>query len=291
MADLKAGEAFTAGCMIVTPLGVAATGLAPTATLFKLSDDSTTNPAVAEVSGGVYDCTFTPDAAGGWILKFAVAGNYYIYGAVQLFKVGGGNVADVETAVDAILLDVTAINGDAMRGTDGAALVASGWDAGLATILDNFTAARIGYLDELDFDLDARFTAIEGGGFAAETLVAIYNLLDAILDLTETGGTLAATGGEDTIYLANAPAGVWEPRHVLIDLTNMAGVDDVTIRIYYRIKNGENLILQYEESYLGDQSVDLWEQQLAPNRYGVQVTLEQTAGVNRNYDWEVLYNG
>ena len=67
-----------------------------------------------------------------------------------------------------------------MRGTDGAALVASGWDAALATILDNFTAQRItdlyrsyGFLDaevlghELVFsddgkDLDLFITVDEG---------------------------------------------------------------------------------------------------------------------------------
>jgi len=181
------------------------------------------------------------------ILKFAVAGNYYIYGAVQLFKVGGGNVADIEAAVDAILLDVTAINGnamrgtdnaalatswtaalatalaaytavrggyldelaaanlpsdiddilievgglggDAMRGTDGAALVASGWDAGLATILDNFTAARIGYLDELDFDLQAALTAIQnevdllnGEAMRGTDSAALASVLGALAD-------------------------------------------------------------------------------------------------------------
>jgi len=41
----------------------------------------------------------------------------------------------------------------AERGTDSAATVADGWDSTLATILDNFSATRIGYLDELDFGL------------------------------------------------------------------------------------------------------------------------------------------
>ena len=55
---------------------------------------------------------------------------------------------------------VGAIPTTAMRGTDSAATVADGWDAALATILDNFTAARIGYLDELDFDLQTAIAAI-----------------------------------------------------------------------------------------------------------------------------------
>ncbi len=60
----------------------------------------------------------------------------------------------------AILADVTGIAGAVMRGTDNAATVADGWDAGLATILDNFTALRIGYLDELDFGLQEAIAAV-----------------------------------------------------------------------------------------------------------------------------------
>lgn len=54
---------------------------------------------------------------------------------------GGGDLA-------AILADVTGIDGDAMVGTNGAAL-ASSYTAALATILANFSVTRIGYLDEL----------------------------------------------------------------------------------------------------------------------------------------------
>jgi len=59
-------------------------------------------------------------------------------------------VEDIRARLIVILADVTGIAGAAMRGTDGAALVASGWDAGLATILDNFTAGRITNLDDID---------------------------------------------------------------------------------------------------------------------------------------------
>lgn len=47
----------------------------------------------------------------------------------------------------------------AMRGTDSAAL-ASSWTAALATILANFSATRIGYLDELDFGLTEAIAAL-----------------------------------------------------------------------------------------------------------------------------------
>ncbi|KKM64016.1 hypothetical protein LCGC14_1505660, partial [marine sediment metagenome] len=69
-------------------------------------------------------------------------------------------VEDIRARLIVILADVTGLAGAAMRGTDGAALVADGWDAGLATILDNFTGVRIGYLDELDFALQEAIAAI-----------------------------------------------------------------------------------------------------------------------------------
>lgn len=52
------------------------------------------------------------------------------------------------TRLSAIEADTTGINGEGMRGTNNASL-ASAWTAALATILGNFSAARIGYIDEL----------------------------------------------------------------------------------------------------------------------------------------------
>jgi len=56
---------------------------------------------------------------------------------------GGPTNTQMETARDAIIAAIPA-----MRGTDNAALAAD-WTAGLAAILGNFTALRIGYLDYL----------------------------------------------------------------------------------------------------------------------------------------------
>lgn len=70
-------------------------------------------------------------------------------------------VEDVRARLIVILADVTGLDGAAMRGTDGSALVADGWDAALATILDNFTPALIGYLGELDFDLQGYLDSID----------------------------------------------------------------------------------------------------------------------------------
>lgn len=57
-------------------------------------------------------------------------------------------IDDATNGLAAIKAEVEGLAGAAMRGTDSAAL-ASSWTAALATILANFSAARIGYLDEL----------------------------------------------------------------------------------------------------------------------------------------------
>lgn len=58
------------------------------------------------------------------------------------------DAANMPTDLANILTEVAGLNGDAMRGTDNAALAAS-WTAALATALGNYTAARAGYIDEL----------------------------------------------------------------------------------------------------------------------------------------------
>jgi hypothetical protein len=122
-------------------------------------------------------------------------------------------------------------------------------------------------------------------------LESIYDLADAILDLTETGGTLTADGTEQTVWTTDAPSGSFEPRVVFIEATNMAASDSITIKEYYRIKSGGSYVMLDTRVYSDAQTRKLIKVTLEPNRYGIKVTLQQTAGTNRNYDWEVLYSG
>jgi len=100
-------------------------------------------------------------------------------------------VEDIRTRLTDILADVTGINGDAMRGTDGAALAAS-WTAGLATILGNFSALRIGYLDQLDFALQEAIaaiqTAVEGGTAAVNRVAGKPQVFATTVDLHQAAG-------------------------------------------------------------------------------------------------------
>jgi len=121
-------------------------------------------------------------------------------------------------------------------------------------------------------------------------LTASFDLINAMLVLTETGGTVTTTGGEDDVYINDAPAGVYEPKKIMIDLTPMTAAETVVIRTYYRIKSTGNLILKDEVTFTGVQDEPLKNIELEPNRFGVRVSIERTAGADFGYDWEALYS-
>jgi hypothetical protein len=146
------------------------------------------------------------------------------------------------------------------------------------------------------FTLDEPFSQAPGtvdyvilrAAYPVQRLLDIFNIVNALLLDAETGGTLTADGTEQTVYINNAPSGVFEPLIANIDCTNMAAGDVTVLRTYYRIASGGNLIKKDEVTLNGAQDPALKNIILEPNRYGIQVTLEQTAGTNRDYDWEVV---
>jgi hypothetical protein len=135
----------------------------------------------------------------------------------------------------------------------------------------------------------ATLTIINAAIAAMATVVNnIFNLVNSIFTTQETGGTLTTTGAgtEDVVYVNNAPAGVYQPRHVKVDLTLLAGVETAVIRVYYRIRPGGNLILQDTQTFAGAQAIPLKLITLEENRFGVQVTLDATSHA---YDWAAVY--
>lgn len=122
------------------------------------------------------------------------------------------------------------------------------------------------------------------------TLNLLNALIAAILVTSETGGEHTTTdNAEHDIYINFAPAGVFEPLKVMIDFTNQLAASIVVIRTYYRIRAGGDLILKDEVTFAGLISPELINVELEPNRFGIQVTMQRTAGVDIAYDWEVLY--
>ena len=124
-------------------------------------------------------------------------------------------------------------------------------------------------------------------------LTLVYNIVNGLFTLQETGGTVTSDGTEQDVYINNAPSGIYEPRLVRVDLTNSQAGETIILRSYHRIKTGGDLIQDSWElafTFEGVQTAPaLMDVPLQPNRYGVKVTLERTAGVARDYDWEVFY--
>ena len=117
----------------------------------------------------------------------------------------------------------------------------------------------------------------------------ITDLTGALLTLTETGGTITTDGTEQNVYINNAPAGVYAPKRIKIDFTNQTAAETVVVKEYYRIKSGGAFILADEVSFAGIQDPELITIDLEENRFGIKVTMEKTAGVNKDYDYEAVY--
>jgi len=120
----------------------------------------------------------------------------------------------------------------------------------------------------------------------------IFDLVNALLVLTETGGTVTATapGTEDNVYINDAPAGVFKPIGIMLNTSDLAGGETVIVRTRYRTEAGGALVIQGAPTlFAGVQAEPMKYIELKPNRFGVQVTIEGTAGVV--YVWEVFYKG
>ena len=117
---------------------------------------------------------------------------------------------------------------------------------------------------------------------------AIREVADSEAILTETGGQLTTDGNVQNLYIAEAPAGIFRPVCVKIDFTNHTAGETVVIKTHYRIAPGGVHIEQDSVTYAGVVSPELINIDLEPNRYGIKITIQKTAGTNRAYDWEVF---
>ena len=115
------------------------------------------------------------------------------------------------------------------------------------------------------------------------------NIEASLLVLTETGGTLTTDGTVQTVYINNAPAGIYSPKILQIDFTNQTAAETTVVREYYRIKEGGAFIKQDEVTFAGVQDPLLKTIELEENRFGVQITIEKTGGNAKAYDYEVVY--
>ena len=123
-----------------------------------------------------------------------------------------------------------------------------------------------------------------------EDVTDIKETTDALPTLTETGGTVTTDGTEQNVYINDVPLGVFRPVCVKVDFTDHTATETIVLRTYYRITAGVAApILQDTVTFIGLVSPPLINVELEPNRFGVRVTIEKTAGTNRDYDWTSFY--
>lgn len=135
---------------------------------------------------------------------------------------------------------------------------------------------------EYDAQLDA---AISSRAAAAEYTAARAAKIDKVQNFVEDSlGTLSATGIEDTIRESTDEGKL----HCFIDLTAMVAADSITVRQFMKIKATGTYIKYAEETYADVQSLPMLYIITKPSKHGIKITLEQTAGTNRDYDWETF---
>jgi len=116
---------------------------------------------------------------------------------------------------------------------------------------------------------------------------------EALLKLSSVGSTLTADGSEQTLYVDNEPLGCWRPLNLILDLDAMQAGDTIVVKVYHRMSDAGSLKLLSYYTWTGaDGGLSNGELldsvELVPNRHGLQVTLQQTAGTNRTYPWELF---
>ncbi len=134
------------------------------------------------------------------------------------------------------------------------------------------------------------FVILSNGASTATsaTITAIWNAIVAMLTLDETGGTLTTNGAVQILWENNAPFGCFEPLVLKLDFTAQTAAESVTIRLWERLRVAGAPVMFDEQIFAGVQYPLGKYIDLKPNRFGVRVTLQQTAGVAFNLDWEIM---
>ncbi len=120
-------------------------------------------------------------------------------------------------------------------------------------------------------------------------ITALQAVIDALPVLAPVGGTITSDGTEQDVYINNAPAGVFKPIVVLIDLTLSQAGETIDIVEYYRLTDGGAWVQADTNTHAGVIASPCIVVNLEPTEFGVRVTLERTAGVARDYPWWAAY--
>lgn len=105
----------------------------------------------------------------------------------------------------------------------------------------------------------------------------------------DLSGTLTADGNEQTIREIIGPV---TKLKAYIDMTNMTASNVTVVSVYAKIKSGGTYRKHAALSYSGVQDPALiFVRDLPASQYGLKLTLQQTAGTNRAFDWITFTEG
>ena len=99
----------------------------------------------------------------------------------------------------------------------------------------------------------------------------------------DSSGTLTADGTEQNI--ANLTANKYYSAH--INLTNMGSGDTTVLRLYIKVLSTGSADLFWSDTYTDAQTNKIIFVPPQPATQVWKLTLQQTAGTNRDYDWSV----
>jgi hypothetical protein len=102
--------------------------------------------------------------------------------------------------------------------------------------------------------------------------------------VTANGTQTASIGTEHT--LSNPVTNKFFTAYV--DLTNMAAADVVEIRVSMIVKVAGSYIQYFLQTYSGVQTDPIVYIPPLPSDIGYKLTLKQTAGTGRTYDWKIF---
>lgn len=99
-------------------------------------------------------------------------------------------------------------------------------------------------------------------------------------------GNIVTDGTEQT--LVEEPGGMVSQVLGYVDLVNLAGGDTVMMKLYAKVKDGGQWRAYHEENYAGVQALPLVYVTKKPEHYGLKVTLQQTAGSYKTFEYNFL---
>lgn len=112
-------------------------------------------------------------------------------------------------------------------------------------------------------------------------------VITTLMTPSPAAGNQTADGSEDVLAAASSlsQGGVFVPQ---IDLSNMQDGDVAEIRIYGQANSSSSLVQQVYLSFANKQSDPLPPLPATAAATAYKLTLKQTAGSNRAYQWSVL---